>query len=285
MTDTDNPGKERLVKGFEKALNSHGYAFQYSVLKEVARLAYEVRSALWIPKVPEFPVEVQRYDTRIDFILKHAHRPFYLVAECKRANPSLASWCFAKMDITPPIEHSQHVTVEGIKLDIARRPVTYTQHLTHTNDVFHVAVEVKTGDQGDSKGPGRGAIEDAAAQVCRGVSGLVDFLSGSPGNFEDARPFLLPVIFTTAKIWTSSVQLGSASLTDGTLTLSDSDVEEKPWIFYQYHQSPGLRHSVMPHDPATSLETTLYGEFVRNIAVVSPSGIADFLERSSKWLG
>jgi hypothetical protein len=94
-------GKERLVRGFQNVLNSHGYGFQYSVLKEVARLAYEVRSASWIPKVPEFPVEVQGHDTRIDFILKHARLPFYLVAECKRANPSLANWCFAKMDITP----------------------------------------------------------------------------------------------------------------------------------------------------------------------------------------
>jgi hypothetical protein len=59
MTDA---GKERLVRGFQNVLNSQGYGFQYSVLKEVARLAYEVCSASWIPKVPEFPIEVQGHE-------------------------------------------------------------------------------------------------------------------------------------------------------------------------------------------------------------------------------
>jgi hypothetical protein len=284
MTDGDSHSRQRVAKGFEKVLNSHGHGFQYSVLTEASRLLYEIRSSQWVAQVPEFPVEVQGYGTRIDFILKHAGLPVYLVAECKRVNPALANWCFVKTAFTPAIDQAQHVTIEGIRVDASGQPSTSIQHLVHSNEIFHLAVEVKSDDKGDVSGQGRGTIEEAAAQVCRGLSGLINFLGSRPGNFEGDRVLLLPVIFTTAKIWTSNIDLGSASLEDGKITLRESEIQEKAWIFYQYHQSPGLKHSVLAREQSTSLDKVLYNEYVRNIAVVSSNGIADFLERSSRWL-
>src|SRR4051812_35520208 len=79
---------------FAKALNSHGYGFQYRVIKEV-----EECDSIWSPVVPEFPVEARGHETRIDVILKGTRRSLYIVAECKRVNPALSQWCFVQ---SPP---------------------------------------------------------------------------------------------------------------------------------------------------------------------------------------
>lgn len=284
MTDSDNQSRQRVAKGFEKVLNSHGHGFQYSVLKEASRLLCNIRSSHWQAEVPEFPVEVQGYGTRIDFILKHTTRPIYLIAECKRVNPALANWCFVKAAFVPTIDQAQQASIEGIRSDTDGKPATTIQHLVHSNDIYHVAVEVKSDDKGDASGQGRGTIEEAAAQVCRGLNGLINFLSSKPYHLEGDCAWFLPVIFTTARIWTSDIDIGAANLEDGKITLPETKVQEKPWIFYQYHQSPGLKHSVMAREQGTSLDKVLYNEYVRTIAVVSSNGVADFLERSSRWL-
>ena len=93
MTDMDE--NERLAAGLRKALNTHGYSYQYAVLEEGRRLN-AARKSPWIFEVAEFPVNASGRDTQVDFILRHCDKPIYLIAECKRANPALADWCFAK---------------------------------------------------------------------------------------------------------------------------------------------------------------------------------------------
>ena len=86
---------KQITKSFEKVLNRHGYGFQYRVLKEAERLANEGKSR-WGYSTFEFPVDVQGAGTRVDFILKNYVKYIYMIAECKRANPALSNWCFAK---------------------------------------------------------------------------------------------------------------------------------------------------------------------------------------------
>ncbi len=85
---------------FEAALNRQGHPFQYAVIRRAHQLNDERRSP-WVFEASEFPVELQSYHTRIDFVLSQwsevAKGSFrYLVAECKRANPSLSDWLFAQ---------------------------------------------------------------------------------------------------------------------------------------------------------------------------------------------
>ena len=89
-----------VEKGFAEILNRHGYGFQYAVLKQAHILA-DSRDSSWRFIASEFPVRVQGFDTRIDFILKRAtdnifDQHFFLIAECKRANPAYSNWCFAR---------------------------------------------------------------------------------------------------------------------------------------------------------------------------------------------
>src|SRR5579885_3410041 len=88
--------------GFRKALDSHGYGFQYAVLQRAKEL--HKTTSPWYPVVPEFGVEAKGRDTRIDFVLGTRGMTLFLVCECKRANPAIANWCFAQAD-WPDKEH------------------------------------------------------------------------------------------------------------------------------------------------------------------------------------
>jgi hypothetical protein len=288
MSEIDGTQAQQIAKSFEKILNSHGYGFQYSVLREIETLATQGQSP-WALTASEFPVEVRGAGTRIDFILKNYRRPLYMIAECKRVNPALSDWCFAKApdSLVNPSGHG--VFVEAAYVPDLGAWRTKIEHQLHSKDIYHIALETKTREKGDPGGQGRGAIEKAATQVCRGLNGLVDFFSADSDAFADARDGnrvigFLPVIFTTARLWTSSVDLSSADLHHGKFDLSDVDIEERPWLFYHYHQSPGLKHSVHTDRKSGSLDDILYSTYVRTIAIVSASGIAEFMGFGA-WTG
>jgi len=121
MNPNNEDASEEIRALFSKELNRHGYGFQYAVLKKceevAAILEKNLTPATWAPLVSEFPVEVQRAGTKIDFILRRISRwavpgvPVYLLAECKRANPALSNWCFAR---APYVHHARSSTYEPL---------------------------------------------------------------------------------------------------------------------------------------------------------------------------
>jgi hypothetical protein len=281
---------------FEQTLNRHGYGFQYSVVK-LAEQLYPKQST-WHFEATEFPVQVQGQGTRIDILLTNAtttHKPVCMVAECKRANPSLSNWCFAPS----PYVHSNG-SASNVVLECVRR-----QNLDNTNmdpamvqafpdvvyiqdESFHVALEVRSDERGDPDGKGRGAVEEAATQVLRGLNGMVEFFASHPEMFGYSYTIdLLPVIFTTANLWTSDVNLSDADLATGRVDLTSTDFKRRDWLLYQYHTSPGLKHSYPPSYNGSPLGVfgsfgiVLQREYIRTIPIVSPSGIAEFLAWAS----
>ena len=282
MTDEASHDSSEIALSFGKVLNSHGYNFQYRVLREAQAVAYRHTSP-WGLLVHEFPVRVQGCDTRIDFVMKNFRRPLVMVAECKRANPSLADWCFAKVPKELTRSKRPGMFVETAA-ECAEMPPLRTQvwEIFSSDRVYHIALEVKSHAQGDPSGSGRGAVEEAAAQVCRGAGGLLAFFSDNLPAFREVRDrsdFLgvLPVIFTTARLWISDIDPSSAELASGMIDPAGVSVKEIGWLFYQYHQSPGLMHDVPPESPAESIADALYSQYVRPVAIVSAAGIAEFL--------
>jgi len=91
----DDDGVRRLSEAFGKVLNSQGHAFQHSVIRAAEELYRESRSR-WIFEVAELPVNLHGKDTRIDIIMRKQDTRIYLIGECKRANPALSNWCFAR---------------------------------------------------------------------------------------------------------------------------------------------------------------------------------------------
>jgi hypothetical protein len=288
---SDSEVSEISVKtGFGKVLNSHGYGFHYSVLREASEL-FANESSKWAFEAAEFPVEVQGRGTRIDFVLQHRDHPsFYLLAECKRANPALSNWCFARAPLVRRNRSEEPMFLEHFRISetgtVSQGIEASSRKVRNLNEreAYHIGIEVKSGKKGDSNGQGRGHIEDAVTQVCRGIGGMVDmFLSGRlKTSGKPTSVYLLPVVFTTAHIWTSDVDLSTADLQTGELDFSSTEFAAKDYIFYQYHMSPGLKHSynwtgLRPDDIGSFMDS----EYIRTVSIVSASGIGQFLSWSS----
>lgn len=167
-------------------------------------------------------------------------------------------------------------------------PFAAFEHFFDSPNVYHLGIEVKSTETGDSSGKGRGAIEEAAGQAMRGMNGLMQFFKQSQkANRERKSIQILPVIFTTARLWVTQANLASSDLLSGKLELSDSPLEEKQWVFLHYAQSPGLKHALpIATNDAIAFEDilteALYTEYIRPIGVVTASGIADFF-RIGHW--
>ena len=279
----DNETKRR-EDAFTKALNSHGYGFQYAVPRLVEHLG-TFDGFAWDAEVSEFPVEVQGADTRIDFILRSKSRDqghlVLLFCECKRANPALSDWCFCR---GPFVTRKTHAIEEMLADSVEQQihgdiSVKSVRIMCAGFKTYNVAIELRTDSRGDSQGKsGRSAIESAMTQVLRGVNGYIEFLgiytrSTQPEAFGQT---LIPVVFTTASLYVSDVDLGLADIQSG--EVSGAKLERVQWVVYQYHVSPGLKHSLeASFSNALDLPEVLTKEYIRSVIIVGASHTKDFL--------
>jgi len=285
-----------LGEDYRKVLNHHGYAFQYSVIEFMAELRRQ-RRCDWELEAAEFPVSVQEMTTRIDFIFRKARPHVYLVGECKRANPALSNWCFAKSthargrsSIDRVVFQCAWVPPPDKKLADRIPRAEATRMLMGTiqdtsQPAYHVGLSVKAKQTGDKKGGRKSdAIEDTAGQVCKGLNGLIEYFNTQRLKLpHNEKLYFLPAIFTTAKIRVTDTDLSLANIGTGEFEPGSVSVKEAPWIWYQYHVSPDLKHTVptdeneyrSPFDLAGTLEQ----EFTRSIAVVGVKGIEEFLRQ------
>ncbi len=252
---------------------------------DVARQAL----SMWIFEAAEFPVGGVQNTTHIDFILRGARRSVYLVAECKRADPARANWCFVK---APYTRRSAYET-ELVFQEVSYRPAHLVASRHHTNSATlascPLGFELRTSLQGDSTSGGGSAIKDATFQVLRGVNGLVDELFPGPATQVKAEgaTLFLPVIFTTAALWIAEGDLSAADLATGLLPQGWGAPKNVPWLWFSHNQSPALRHqlplSVAPDH--LELPQALHAEYTRSIAVVGRDGIDTFLRTDlPSWL-
>jgi len=242
----------------------------------------------WLPWVPELPVEVQDTHTRIDFMYGN-NRGFYLLFECKRSNPAVSNWCFARTLFTSPHRLFSAAYAESI-VDIGQGVLrSNIQEVSQSDKLYQIALDVKSHARGDSDSKGRGQIEDAATQVCRHLNGFVEFYHRHSTLMQKQRPegkrriVLVPVILTTARLWTTEFDLSTSNPETGRIDIENFTVREVPWLWYQYHQSPGLKHSSPTnYQHSGEIEDILFYEFVRPIAIVTPQGLEEFM-CSAMW--
>src|SRR5688500_12031654 len=98
MTDTSTEG-EQLSPEIRKVLNTHGYGLQYAALRRVEQLNSSEETP-WVFDGAEVPVVAGNIPVHIDFILRSKTQQTYLIAECKRADPATARWCFVRAPYT-----------------------------------------------------------------------------------------------------------------------------------------------------------------------------------------
>jgi hypothetical protein len=269
---------------FRKILNSHGYPFQQAVTKVAVETAAKPHESPWYFDVTEFPVSINGFDTRIDLVLKRRDQGGYLIGECKRANPALSNWCFVRAPNVRRRHNQTKLLVEGVRF--------YKQELRTgvfadiSEKIFHIGTEVTSNLKGDAAGShGRGEIESAAGQVLKGVNGMVQFFSKHPAIIGTSGiVHLVPAIFTTARIWTSEVNLSDAEIENGTLNAEIVTLKPEPWVWLNYNLSPALKHSIRNETPPPGdLSSALEAEYTRSIAIVGANGIVDFLKRDWRF--
>jgi len=279
MTISEN---QNVSNSFRKVLNRHGYAFQYSSVRIADELFSKGSFNRWIFQASEFPVEIARRNkgTRIDFILRSSRYPIYLLFECKRANPSIKNWCFAKAPYVRRNRTEEQFFVETIKSNNGEvSSMGMILRSLNQNESFHIALEVKSSEKGDNDGKGTGEIEDAAGQVCYGLNGMVELFHNYPLVEQGKQVVLVPIILTTANIWTSSVDLGAADINNGELITPQIQLDSKQWVYFQYHQSPGLKNSFSNNiSGRNEIESILDREYIRTIPIVTANAISDFLQ-------
>jgi hypothetical protein len=251
------PIEDVIGAGFKNVLDSHGYSFQEAVVRAISQVG---SPSAWTPWVPEFPVQIHGHSTRIDLVLTNRTNRIYLVCECKRANPAIANWCFARSSYHANVGLSQQSYLEVLQRQHGGAIACTIRELLHSSRLYQIAVEVKGQiRKGDKFGQGRGQIEDAATQVCRGLNGLIQacYTKGLPRLGVDTWSFL-PVIITTANLWATDTDLSLASIETGKLEEASVAVRSIPWLWYQYPQSPGLKHSVPNNFGSHDLRDILY---------------------------
>ena len=275
-------------KGLARQLNIHGYGFQYAVLK----VAQHCDNSPWIFEVAEFPVEINGKSTHIDFILSSRNEPFFMVAECKRADPALSNWCFVKSPyVSRKVNRSEKLVREVI---ISRKyssgpPMFIIDWQSGFEKIYRLGFEVKSGEKGDGKF-GRGQFNDAITQVLRGHNGLINFFSLElqktnlmplGGRFREIDyAAFLPVIFTTAKLWVSDVNLSDADINSGNIGEPYDSLVQKEWLFYHYSQTPDISHPLDGMSKIDDLSDALYLDYSRTIPIVNASGIQSFLSNT-----
>jgi hypothetical protein len=266
-----------------KVLDRHGHGFHYALLQHIESLG--VRG--WSVEASEFPVATPDGHTHIDFVLRlrtEVALPLRLVAECKRANPALIDWCFVRVPRTPEPEI---VALERVSLHPetfeASAVVDRNRAFWSSDRIYGLGYPIRRhhgakGNSDDASG-GRTALQDAVDQAVRGASGLIDFLCRRkellvpPGLYG----YVLPVVFTTARLWVSDVDLAAADLATG--DIPESDVKLIDWLWLKQNISPGLKHSVTPGRgiPPSDLGRYVLQDYCRVIGIVSVAGVEDFL--------
>jgi hypothetical protein len=309
---------QEISTSLRKLLNTHGHSFHFTVLRRAHQLMDEGRSP-WIFDGAEFPVKAGGQTTHIDFILRSKSANILLIAECKRADPAKAIWCFVRYPYTWRNQHEHELVFEHFEGDrfkrVFRKPrFAYT---SRNSGVYHLGYELKTNAKGDGQGGGQDKkpndiqnktlIDQGIAQVLRGTSGLINHFSDElqasefppPSSHEMYRISnqatsrtikFIPVIFTTAQLWVSDADLGAADLTNGRLSEDAVKTSQVEWLWFNVHRSPGLKPDVnvdMETNDRFFKELSFYlrQECARSVAIVNANAIDSFLSIDmEEWL-
>jgi hypothetical protein len=274
MTESDGRVAE-IATSLGKVLSRHGHGFQYAVLRRAEELSRQRRS-LWVFEGSEFPVTVRGASIHVDFVLRSRRTNTYLVAECKRADPAKAIWCFVRAPYTRRDSYDFEMVFDAVSYTPPDSCVSIHQWINERPGSYHLGVELKTDAPGDGISS-RPAVNDAATQVLRGVSGLINHLCKSPASVftEASVTRFLPVIFTTAELWTTETDLGAAELTSGKVTIGDAT--KVNWLWFTHNRSPELRQDIESDKRPREIAEALRADYARTIAIVGPDGIDEFL--------
>lgn len=269
---------EPSIDDVRKLLGAHGHGFQHAVLRMAESLTS--RQSPWVFEAAEYPVGDAVAPMHIDFVLRARRSHVYLVAECKRADPARANWCFIKTPYTWRNASGNELAFQEVRSDSTGLPAATILEKNASIEASHLGFEMRTGEKGEGLVSGS-AIKDATAQVLRGMNGFINdlFLTRKLVLRDPDTALFIPAIFTTATLFLAEGDLGEADIATGRLPSQWGNLKKVEWLWYTYNQSPALTHRIPSDSAAEALDLSrnIRAEYSRTIAMVSPSGIEKFL--------
>lgn len=277
---------------FRSALNVHGFGFHYSVATAVQSFRPQFGSPFRFIGA-EVPVALNGVEMHVDLVFWLPDQGTYLVAECKRADPALAEWCFSRSGFTVGGSETRPT------LDALRFVDSNSLHLNpiqcgNAASLYQVGVAVKRQDRkGDGCGSDRDAIAKHSTQVLRASNGLMQLCQKNPKIVQaqlgpGGGPVIvfLPVLFTTARLVVSDDVLSLADLASGNLPAS-TRFSEVPWLWFQQAVSESLQAKVPGREVAETWSDWA-GYFrrvsIRAVAIVNAESVATFLHQTASFL-
>lgn len=267
----------KLTEALRKQIDSHGHSFQLSLAAHLREESLQ-RNIFFRIEAEEVAVEAGDKPTHIDFVMSNFAHTCWLVCECKRSDPAISNWCFARMSVVDRLGPTD-VVAEVVKRFPTHGGIRSRGTLVATHpEQYDIAHELRSDQVGDS-GSGRGALADALTQCVRHLNGYIRLLARDPSILKDAQvATIVPVVFTTANLWATSDDLSKASLIDGRLSAQPSELQQKDWICYRFRQSTALRHEHGQSEPANRLADLVQRDSIRTVFVVRAEACTSFFE-------
>lgn len=275
---TDPQGApDSIAAAFVSTIEKHGFGFQYAVREHIRQFRKGQTRSVWEIEDEELPVQCRNKTTSIDLVLRHrASTNIRVIAECKRIEREPLNWFFIQ---TPLLYYRGGVFFEHVRLDRDKegRPRVTTGLPDLSDGVFWPDGPVF--GLGFPKGKDPTPLDLAVAQAHRGASGYINRfreLAGRLSEFSTAVRIVVPVVFTTARLWGSEVQLTASDLSTG--RVPSASFVQHSWVWLRQNISPDLKHDL----PGVSLAPGRWAEwtfhdYARCVAIVSVSGIDEFL--------
>ncbi|QQS31886.1 MAG: hypothetical protein IPM50_09350 [Acidobacteriota bacterium] len=155
---------------------------------------------------------------------------------------------------------------------------------------FELPFEIKSHKPNDPLSPlTKSPINDAAYQVLLGQRGFIFHLSSMTGTDKQERlrreNVFIPVVFTTADLLESDVDLSAADLASGEINTDPNALIKRPWLWYNFRRHADLDLAFENHEGSQTNVDRYFTAFTRSIAFVSVSGIDEFLTLDfGQWL-
>jgi hypothetical protein len=234
-------------------------------------------------EVAELPVETRHASTHIDFVLRTDKA--MMVAECKRVDPAMSCWGFVRAPFTYATgrrDASRRPRVDRVAVDSSAGRSFATPGSISGKASFHIGKEIKTNLKGNGTSQGRKTIDDAINQIFRARSGFMEYLGTHLGVLPANTPTVIVlVVFTSARLVTSDIDLGTAKIEDGKL---EKVITQMPkWIWFEYNVPWSMRPDVQVRveRPDSSLGRLLEVYHSRSVAIVTAEGVEEFLSASA----
>ena len=294
-----NPPVPPLEEIVALALNEQGYLLQHKLANVVQSKGPDGRySHNWHIEAEEVPVSIPGgRETRVDLLLRHGpvrpgqerQNPWRVVLEAKRSSRDFKRWVFfGQTNRHPGPSKNQYYFERADLAGMWNQSEQKDPPMTHRLDsrtsaseceVFDFGVEVKI-ERPEKGKPASAtvAIEDALYQVTLGQAGIAAHLRRA----KELEFRLIPVVVTTAELYTAQFHNDRVSLDRGTIESADLTLQPKDWLAVNYRVSDVIcQTSQFSTNVSADIAARLVSFQVRTVFIVQTTHIQTFLA----WLG